>query len=60
MAKITIVYFDMHTGYYPSIHHGIAYIIGMLKSDGHDISLHHVTEENQINVVYNTPQKLGA
>lgn len=33
MAKVCLIYFDFNTGYYPSFHHGLAYIIGTLKND---------------------------
>lgn len=46
MAKITLVYFDLNTGYYPSFHHGLAYIIGALKHENHKVFLIHLKNEN--------------
>ena len=48
MAKVCLLYFDINTGYYPSLHHGLAYIIGALKSHNHEIVLHHLTSQNDI------------
>ncbi|MBF0109712.1 MAG: B12-binding domain-containing radical SAM protein [Magnetococcales bacterium] len=42
MADIHIVYFDVRTGFYPSFHHGLAYIIGNLKQHGHQVALDHL------------------
>ena len=46
MIKIHFTYFDLHTGYYPSFHHGLAYLIGTLKKEGHIVSLKHLSNEN--------------
>ncbi len=48
MARVSLVYFDINTGYYPSFNHGLAYIIGTLKDAGHDVSLSHLTDEKQL------------
>lgn len=45
MASIHLIYPDVSTGYYPNIHHGLAWIVGMLKSEGHQVTLHHITTE---------------
>jgi len=45
MAKVHFIYFDLNTGYFPSLHHGLAYIFGMLKSNHHEPSLSHVTNQ---------------
>ena len=46
MSKVALVYFDLHTGSHASLHHGLAYIIGVLKNDKHDVSFFHLTDEN--------------
>ncbi len=46
MAKICLISFDLHTGYYPSFHHGLAYLIGALKRDNHRVSFRHLIEES--------------
>lgn len=57
MANICFVYFDLHTGYYPSFHHGLAYIIGTLKAENHKISLSHLTDENAFGETINLLKK---
>ncbi len=49
MAKIHFVYFDVNTGYFPSLHHGLAYIFGMLKSNNHSVSLSHIINKPELN-----------
>lgn len=46
MARLCFLYFDLHTGYYPSFHHGLAYLIGTLKNENHTVSLCHLVVEN--------------
>lgn len=46
MARISLVYFDLHTGYYPSFHHGLAYIVGTLVNENNRVSLSHLIDEN--------------
>lgn len=46
MAKVHLIYFDLHTGYYPGFHHGLAYLVGMLKNEKHDVALSHLTDES--------------
>lgn len=48
MANIALCYFDVKTGYYPSFHHGLASIIGMLTSHGHGVTLFHITSESEM------------
>ena len=45
MVKIHFIYFDLNTGYFPSFHHGLAYIFGMLKSNNHNVSLSHIIDQ---------------
>lgn len=49
MAKIHFVYFDLNTGYFPSFHHGLAYVFGMLKSNNHSVSLSHIIGQSGLN-----------
>lgn len=46
MARVVFVYFDLHTGYYPGFHHGLAYLFGALKNANHNIRLAHIINEN--------------
>ncbi len=48
MAKVCLIYFDLNTGYYPSFHHGLAYIIGTLKNANHEVVLCHLINENDL------------
>jgi radical SAM superfamily enzyme YgiQ (UPF0313 family) len=48
MAKIHFIYPDINTGYIPNVHHGLAQIISVLKANGQEVSLHHVTKEPKI------------
>jgi anaerobic magnesium-protoporphyrin IX monomethyl ester cyclase len=41
MAKIALIYFDISTGYYPSFHHGLAFLMGALR-DRHEVFFHHL------------------
>lgn len=44
MAKIHIIYFDINTGSYPGVNHGLASLSACVKSEGHEMSLHHLTK----------------
>lgn len=46
MAKIHIIYFDIHTGFYPGFHHGLAYLIGSLRAEKHSVFLTHLKEKS--------------
>ena len=48
MAKVCLLYFDLNTGYYPGVHHGLAYIIGTLKNANHEVTLRHLIDENDL------------
>ncbi len=48
MAKVCLIYFDFNTGYYPSFHHDLAYIIGTLKNDNHEVVPCHLINENDL------------
>jgi anaerobic magnesium-protoporphyrin IX monomethyl ester cyclase len=49
MTKIYLLYFDLHTGYYPSLNHGLAYIIGILRNENHKVTLSHLIDEKDFN-----------
>ncbi|MDP2938746.1 MAG: radical SAM protein, partial [Candidatus Omnitrophota bacterium] len=46
MAKVHLIYFDLHTGYYPDFHHGLAYLIGSLQTEKHSVFLTHLKNES--------------
>lgn len=43
--KIHFIYFDLYTGYQPSLHHGLAYLAGTLENAGHDVFLSHLVDK---------------
>jgi len=45
MAKIHIIYFDIDTGYFPGINHGIASLAAVARQKGHFFSFHHLTKK---------------
>jgi len=47
MAKGIIAYFDIDTGFYPGLHHGLAYLMGTANTKN-DIKFFHVFEENHL------------
>ena len=51
--KVGLVYFDVHTGYYPIFHHGLAYIISTLKMDNHNVFLIHLNNEGDLDSAIN-------
>lgn len=42
MAKIHFIYFDINTGGYPGVNHGLASLSAALKEKGHGVSMHHL------------------
>ena len=53
MAKVCLVYFDIKTGFNSGFHHGLAYMVSLLKRQGHTITFCHLRTENDI-VQFNT------
>ena len=47
--KLSIIYFDIQTGFQPSLNHGLAYLIGSLKNDNHNVALYHLKNKDEIN-----------
>jgi len=47
MAKGLLMYFDIETGYYPGLHHGLAYLMGSV-SKNNDVQLFHVYKEEHL------------
>lgn len=64
MSSIHIVYCDINTGNYPCINHGIAFLVGALKSHGHQVSFHHLIspeppDQVALRALSNTPDVVG-
>lgn len=52
MAKGLILYFDIDTGFYPGLHHGLAYLLGAVKQEN-DIDFMHIFKEEHITFAKN-------
>jgi len=50
-VKYHFIYPDIGTGYFPSVHHGIAQLVAVLKTYGQEVSLHHVKKENAREII---------
>lgn len=49
MAKGLILYFDIDTGYYPGLHHGLAYLMGSANSNPeNEIEFIHIFREEHV------------
>lgn len=55
--RIHLIYPDIDTYFYPGVHHGLASIIGVLRSNGHLVSLHHVRKEPSRNEILEVVQR---
>ena len=51
MLKIKILYFDINTGYHQDFHHGLAYIIGALTKDKHNVDFIHIKNISEFQYV---------
>ena len=47
MAKGLLMYFDIDTGYYPGLHHGLAYLMGSVNKKN-DIKFFHIFNEHHL------------
>lgn len=45
MARVCLIYFDFTSDHFPGFHHGLASIIGALKSNNHGVSFIHLIDE---------------
>ena len=50
MAKGIFAYFDIETGYYPGLHHGLAYLMGAV-SKNNDINFIHIYNEKHLDII---------
>ncbi len=48
MARGLLMYFDINTGYYPGLHHGLAYLMGSVNKDN-DVEFFHLYHEKHLN-----------
>lgn len=53
MAKGLLMYFDIDTGYYPGLHHGLAYLMGSINTKNNDVKFFHVFEETHLTELKN-------
>ena len=47
MAKGLLMYFDIDTGYYPGLHHGLAYLMGSVNKKN-DVKFFHIFKEDHL------------
>lgn len=64
MAKIHIIYFDINTGYFPGVNHGLATLAAVCRKNGHSFSFEHLSkkelaEEVVKNALQNKPDVIG-
>ena len=45
MAKVHLIYIDIATGYFPGVHHGLAWLTAALRSAGHTVTFEHLSSE---------------
>ena len=50
MANGLLMYFDIDTGYYPGLHHGLAYLMGSVNKKN-DVNFFHIYKEEQLHEV---------
>lgn len=50
--KISIVYLDINTGYFPGLHHGLAYLLGYIRRNGYNAKFYHITSETLFAELY--------
>jgi len=48
MANVCLAYFDIKTGNNPGFHHGLAYMVSLLKQQDHAIRFFHLKSESDI------------
>ncbi len=64
MAKIHIIYFDIDTGYYPGVNHGLASLAATARKNGHFFSFQHLSKKEPVEkiirqVLKNKPDVIG-
>ena len=47
MAKGLLMYLDIDTGYYPGLHHGLAYLMGSVNKKN-DVKFFHIFKEDHL------------
>lgn len=45
MARIHLIYFDINTGYFPGVNHGLAGLAAVVRQNNHFFSFHHLTKK---------------
>jgi len=53
MAKIHVIYFDIDTGYYPGVNHGLASLAAAARQKGHFFSFQHLSKKEPVEDVVN-------
>jgi radical SAM superfamily enzyme YgiQ (UPF0313 family) len=53
MARIHIIYFDINTGYFPGVNHGLASLAAITRQNGHYFSFQHLSKKEPLEKVAN-------
>ena len=53
MAKIHIIYFDIDTGYFPGVNHGLASLAAATSKNGHFFSFQHLSKKEPVEIAVN-------
>ncbi len=53
MARIHIIYFDINTGYFPGVNHGLASLAAIVRQKGHFFSFQHLSKKESPETVVN-------
>jgi len=64
MARIHIIYFDINTGYFPGVNHGLASLAAVARQNGHHFSFQHLSKKEPLEkvanqVIKNNPDVIG-
>lgn len=51
MARVYLIYFDIGTGFYPELHHGLASLAAAIRQNGHALAFHHLSKEKSPEVL---------
>lgn len=53
MARVHIIYFDIDTGYFPGVNHGLASLAAVIRQKGHFFSIQHLSKKESSEIVVN-------
>lgn len=59
MARVFLVYFDIDTGFYPGLHHGLASLSAAIRQKSHALAFHHLSKEESPEALSDTILKFN-